>query len=268
VSNDFDTFAFWYGGGDPGASVVSLHLGRAIKLTSEEREHFQKLGPVDEYKDYLEDIFRPRLERDGIDTNEFWDWLEEEVSYISSFDLLLPLVNGAIEVEGDIESSGNVFCGYEVSLPSSSIDLHEVFQVVQDDAGRRLKQVQKRISLEVEKEWRGASGSFSFERMEDLLGITVFEVEVEIETKIIPVSRKSPPDDYSLALNVRDGGRVLVVDFKYHSPENKRLRADKHFRLHAMVTSDDEQIWSGYDPADLEICLNQWCQAGDQIEKR
>ena len=245
-------------------AAISIPFGRAVKLLDAEKVAIKGIGTTNSLQDYLPEIFAERFKKSNVDPDEFYDWLEESVPYVSTLDLLSSVLDGEITVSGTIVASRGIFFGNLVQFPDSGVEIIQKFITIQDDEGLRLKEVAHSVSVELgECSWSGHC-QFDFERIESLFSGLIDEVDATTHIRISRVSVKTPSDDYIYELQVGGIQKTLSVNFKYKGPENIRLRAEKHFRLHACVKEDGHELWSGFDSVELKVYLNQWCKTNLQ----
>lgn len=88
---------------------ISIPFGRAIKLFDLEKEILQKIGETASLVDHLEAIFAERFKKSKLDVDDFYNWLEESVPYVSTLDLLSSIVDSEIIVDGTIGASQRLF---------------------------------------------------------------------------------------------------------------------------------------------------------------
>ena len=245
--------------------TISIPFGRMVKLHDSEKKIIKEIGETIYLENHLQEIFADRFKSVNARPGEFDDWLQESVPYVSTLDLLSSAFDSEITVCGTIVASKGLCFGYSVQLPDSGCEIIQKFTATQDDEGLKLKEIAHLVSIELQESCWSGHYQFDFERMQCLFGSLIDQVDANTRIPISWVPVKARQEDYSYELQVRGIEKTLNVDFKYKGPESKRLRAEKHFRLHASVKEDGHELWSGFDPVELKSHLNHWCTTELQV---
>lgn len=190
IRDDSGEFAFASRDVNPSSGVLSLPLGKALKLIDSEKTAINDIREAndidasDSLDGYLEDIFADRFADSGYDPDEFSEWLFETVPCITTLDLFAKIVDGVISISGSIGATGGVFFGNTAVFPENFIEIYEKYQFAQGHVSPSLERVFRKISLELKAQ---SVGGFDFNRIENLVGSTVFGTLMEAKTPIITV---------------------------------------------------------------------------------
>lgn len=250
-----------------GEGNLILYMAPAVRLTDDEVSIIDSIGNKDNYEDHVRDIFTGRMMVDGIsfdngaDPDEIDDIISEYMfnlehdTDMSTLDILSEINATEARVDCQISSSGSVYNHHEVQTPGGDLEIIEHYR---NDGSNQYALVSQDKIADLTHD-RSNNCEFDFEEIESLLWLSLSELNAfSGNTKVITPQVTANEESYDYRLIIVFGDNTLTTTFKYKAPENKRLRAKKHIRLFATVTSSGHALWTGSDPDELKDVLNDW----------